>query len=168
LHDQCSPTPELTQAEQDSEGALNITTGRPVSGGGELLVVAGGPYFQNLEGYLEGQHVSPLYWNTGADFSEFRKTADDSVVVHLPTAGDHDAHDFFIIQFSRDAASGSLVLNAQGLWLSGTVAAAYQVTTGFLPDLGSLDKAWYAYEWTDQDGDLKPDSNEITLIDSGT
>jgi hypothetical protein len=167
LHAQCVPTPELTEAEQDSVAALNITTGRPVSGGGELLVVAGGPYFQNLEGYLESQHISPLYWYVGTDFSEYRKTADDSPVVHLAIAGDHTAHDFFIIQFSRDKASGSLVLNAQGLWLSGTVAAAYQITTGFLPNLASLDKAWYAYEWTDQNGDLAPDANEIVLKDSG-
>jgi hypothetical protein len=167
LHAQCSPTPVLTEAEQDSVDALNLTTGRPVSGGGELLVVAGGPYFQNLEGYLEDQKIAPLYWKVGDAFSEFRKTADDSVVVHLPTAGDHTAHDFFIIQFSRDSASGSLVLNVQGLWLSGTVAATYQITNSFLPQLGTLDKAWYAYEWTDGDGDLAPDQNEITLIDSG-
>jgi hypothetical protein len=168
LHAQCDPAPVLTEAEQDSVDALNLTTGRPVSAGGELLVVAGGPFFQNLEGYLEEQKIAPLYWAVGDGFTEFRKTADDAPVLHLDIAGDHDSHDFFIIQFSRDPASGSLILNVQGFWLSGTVAAAYQVTTGFLPQLGTLDKGWYAYEWTDADGDKAPDADEIKLVDSGT
>jgi hypothetical protein len=92
---------------------------------------------------------------------------DDEPVATLPIDTDHDSHDFFVIQFMRDAESGSLVLNAQGLWLSGTVAATYQITNGFLPNLAVLDKAWYAYEWDDTSGDLAPQLDEITLIDSG-
>jgi hypothetical protein len=164
---QCMPTPELTEAEQDSVEALNLTTGRPVSGGGELLVVAGGPFYQNLEGYLEEQRIAPLYWFVGDGFSEFRRSSDDEPIATLPIAGDHDSHDYFIIQFMRDPESGSLALNAQGLWLSGTVAAAHQITSGFLPNLGVLDKGWYAYEWTDGDGDLGPDDAEISLVASG-
>jgi hypothetical protein len=169
LHTQCSPAPILTEAEQDSVDALNITTGRPVSGGGELLVVAGGPFYQKLEGYLEEQKIAPLYWkhDAVAGVTQFRKTADDAVVVERATAGAHDAQDDFIIQFSRDPASGSLVLNVQGFWLSGTVAAVYQITTGFLPQLETRDKGWYAYTWTDADGDKAPDANEIVLIASG-
>jgi hypothetical protein len=167
LQAQCSPSPERVEAEQDSVDALNITTGRPVSGGGELLLVAGGPFYQNLEGYLEEQHIAPLYSHAGDGVSEFRKTADGSLVVARAVDGDHDTEDDFIIQFSRDPASGSLVLNVQGFWLSGTVAAAYQVTTGFLPQLSTLDKGWYAYTWKDKNGDLKPDADEMTLIDSG-
>jgi len=68
----------------------------------------------------------------------------------------------------RDAKSGSLILNAQGLWLSGTIAAAHQLEHAILPNLAAADKAWYAYEWTDQDGDQAPDSNEIQLVDSGS
>jgi hypothetical protein len=96
------------------------------------------------------------------------KTSNDEEVLTLPLAGDHDSHDLFIIQFMHDASSGSLMLNAQGLWLSGTIAAAYQVTNAVLPDLASFDKAWYAYDWTDADGDKAPDVDEITLIDSGS
>jgi len=168
LQAQCMPQPVLTEAEQDSVEALNFKTGRPVSNGGELLVVAGGPVFQNVEGYLEQQKIAPLYWKPGAVATEYRKTANDEVVVSLPIAGDHDSHDIFIIQFMRDAASGSLVLNAQGFWLSGTVAAAYQVNNGILPDLASFDQAWYAYEWTDMNGDKAPDLDEMTLLDSGS
>jgi hypothetical protein len=164
----CSPAPEVIEAEQDSAEALNFRTGRPVSGGGELLVLAGGPFYQVVQGYLEEAGAAPLYWFVGDGFSAYQKTADDQPVVSLPLASDHESHDFFIIQFMRDPTSGSLVLNAQGLWLSGTVAAAFQMENAVLPNLASYDQAWYAYEWTDADGDRAPDTDEIDLVDSGT
>jgi hypothetical protein len=71
------------------------------------------------------------------------------------------------VQFSNDPASGSLVLNAQGIWLSGTVAAGFLVTNQILPDLASYDEAWYAYKWSDLDDDKLPSLDEITLIDHG-
>jgi len=167
LRDQCLPKPQLAEAEQDSAAALNLTTGRPVSDSSELLVVAGGPFFQNLEGYLEEQRITPLYWNATGEVTEFRKTATKQVVASLPIAGDHESHDIFIIQFMRDAASGSLVLNVQGFWLSGTVAGAYHVSHALLAELEQQDQAWYAYEWTDLDGDRAPDLNEIHLLEAG-
>jgi len=167
LAEQCPTQPKLNEAEQDSVEALNITTGRPVSNSSELLVVAGGPFYQNLEGYLEEQKISPLYWKVGTDATEFRSNKTNKVVVSLPIAGDHDSHDIFIIQFMRDPDSGSLILNAQGFWLSGTVAAADHLNNALLPDLKAQDQAWYAYEWTDKDGDKQPDTDEIELLASG-
>jgi hypothetical protein len=167
LRDNCVPKPVLSEAEQDSVEALNITTGRPVSDSSELLVVAGGPFFQNLQGYLEEQRIAPLYVSSTNEVTEFRRTATREVVASLPIAGDHDSHDIFIIQFMRDPASGSLILNEQGFWLSGTVAGAYQLSHGLLPELDRQTKAWYAYEWTDLDGDRAPDLDEIQLLKSG-
>jgi len=167
LRANCLPAPVLAEAEQDSVEALNIKTGQPVSDSSELLVVAGGPFYQNLEGYLENEALMPLYAAFTGDVTEFRRTGTDKVVASLPFAGDHDSHDVFIIQFTRHPVSGSLILNEQGFWLSGTVAGAYQLTHGILPELPQQDKAWYAYEWTDADGDKEPDLNEIELLDSG-
>jgi hypothetical protein len=168
LSEQCQTTPTLSQADQSDSEALNFTTGRPVSGGGELLVIAGGPFFQTVEGYLEDQRISPLYWYFDGTNSGYRKSANDETVLSLTLDGDHESHDFFIIQFMRDPASGSLVLNAQGLWLSGTIAAGFLVTNGIMPDLASYDQAWYGYEWTDGDGDKQPDLEEIELRASGS
>jgi hypothetical protein len=166
----CVPSPIVTEAEQDSVDALNFTTGRPVSGGGELLVVAGGPFFQNLEDYVEKQEISPLYLfvDMGADLQQFKSRADDEVIASRTISGDNESHDFFAIQFMRDPQSGSLVLNAQGFWLSGTNAASFLLLNGILPNIASYDEAWYVYEWTDADADKAPDLNEIELVDSGT
>jgi hypothetical protein len=169
LEDKCVPSPTVIEAEQDSVDALNFTTGRPVSGGGELLVVAGGPFFQNLEAYVESKGISPLYLfsDMGADLQQFKSRADDSVVASRTISGDNESHDFFAIQFMSDPQSGSLVLNAQGFWLSGTNAASFYMLNGILPDIASYDQAWYVYEWTDGNGDKLPDLNEIELTDSG-
>ncbi len=116
---------------------------------------------------MEKQRLTPLYWNFGDGVTEFRSSATNKVVVSLPTDGDHDSHDIFIVQFMRDPTSGSLALNFQGFWLSGTVAGAYQLIQGLLPALDQQDQAWYAYDWTDLDGDKAPDLNEIQLLKSG-
>jgi hypothetical protein len=162
----CKSAPTVTEERQDTPDALNVTTGHPVSGGGTLLVVAGGPFFQNLEGYFE-QSSSPLYLMQVADMQEFVDRATGAVVVSRSASTDNLSHDFFIIQFMRDASSGSLVLNAQGFWESGTTAAAFEFVNGLLPTLTTLDKSWYAYEWTDANGDMAPDLNEIVLQASG-
>jgi hypothetical protein len=167
LAEQCPSKPELIEAEQDSVEALNLTTGRPVSNSSELLVVAGGPFYQNLEGYLEETGIAPLYWKVRDEVVEFRRSKTDELVADLAIEGDHESHDIFIIQFMRDPDSGSLILNAQGFWLAGTVAAAHHLNSELLPDLSAQDKAWYAYEWTDRDGDKQPDADEIELLSSG-
>jgi hypothetical protein len=169
LKEKCVPAPTVTEEEQDSVHALNFTTGRPVSGGGELLVVAGGPFFQNLEAYVE-QEISPLYLvvDMAADVQQFKSRANDSVVASRTISGDNVSHDFFAIQFMRDPQSGSLVLNAQGFWLSGTTAASYFMLNGILPNIASYDEAWYVYEWTDANGDMAPSLDEIVLRASGT
>jgi len=61
----------------------------------------------------------------------------------------------------RDRSSGSLVLNARGFWQSGTNAAAFQFANAVLPSLRTYTEAWYAYEWTDKNGDQSPQVDEI-------
>jgi hypothetical protein len=167
LEELCPTAPKREEAEQEDVEALNFTTGQPVSNGGELLVVAGGPFFQAVEGYLETERIAPLYWKVLPKATEYRKTSDDKTVISLDIEGDHESQDMFIIQFMRDPKSGSLILNAQGFWLSGTVAAAYHVENTILPTLTAADQAWYAYSWVDKDGDLAPDADEIEEVASG-
>ncbi len=162
LHSQCPSAPTESEELQNTPDALNITTGHPVSNGGTLLVVAGGPFFQNLEGYFE-QSTSPLYSTLDGDTQAFIERATGNIVVSRSLSADNLSHDFFIIQFMRDPSSGSLVLNAQGFWESGTTAAAFYFTNAILPALSTYDKSWYAYEWTDANGDMLPDLNEIVL-----
>jgi len=163
----CTPAPTLEEANQADAAALNVTTGRPLSDGTQLLIVVGGASVQNAEGNLEARRVSHVYARANGDYQEYRDSATDDVVVSQAVAGDHDSQDLFVIQFVRDPDSGSLLLNAQGFWPSGTAAATYQFVNGMLPQLSQYRKAWYVYQWTDANADQAPDSNEIALVASG-
>ncbi|HEY4104335.1 MAG TPA: hypothetical protein VGM44_10605, partial [Polyangiaceae bacterium] len=167
LNADCPSQPTVTVERQDTPDALNITTGHPVSGGGTLLLVAGGPFFQNLENYFE-QSASPLYVTNDGTTNEFLDRMANVVAsdpISIAGDPDHLSHDKFIIQFMRDASSGSLVLNAQGFWQSGTTAAAFEVANVILPNLSTYTKDWYAFSWTDDaSADKLPQASEITQI----
>lgn len=167
LKAQCSTAPTVREVQQTVSDVINITTFRPVAGGDELLIAAGGGFFQHLVEYVSTQPITPVYFKAQGDTLQYIERKTNHVVASADISASHDAHDFFVIQFARDASSGSLVLNAQGFWESGTAAAAFYFEQGLLPMIASRSEAWYAYEWTDADSDLAPDLNEIKLIDSG-
>jgi hypothetical protein len=161
----CEPAPIVREVLQTVPDALNPASGRPVSGAHELLVAAGGSFYARLLVYLDSQRVSPIYsYYDGKTTIEFRNASNDETVVSRQNDETNDDHDFFVIQIARDATTGSLVLNAQGFWVSGTIAASYFFEHGMLPTLETFDKAWYVYEWKDKDGDKAPDLNEITQV----
>jgi hypothetical protein len=164
----CAPAPTVREVSQDVADAVNSSNGRPVAGGGELLIAAGGTFFAHLTAYVSSEPISPIYSEFANDTLYYRKRADASSVVSAPYSADHDSHDFFVIQFIREPSSGSLILNAQGFWQTGTTAAAFYFKQAMLPALSTFNNAWYVYEWTDADADQAPDLNEITLVDSGS
>lgn len=164
----CQPAPIVREVLQTVPDALNPASGRPVSGAHELLVAAGGSFYARLLVYLDSQRVSPIYsYYDGKTTIEFRSASDDATVVSRQNDESNDDHDFFVIQLARDATTGSLILNAQGFWVSGTIAATYFFEHGVLPSLETFDKAWYVYEWKDKNGDKAPDLNEIAQVASG-
>lgn len=166
---QCTPAPTVREVSQDVADAINASTGRPVAGGDELLISAGGAFFAHLTGYVTTQPVAPIYALGSQDgtATEYRKRANNELVATEPNAGSHDSDDYLLIQLMRDATSGSVILNAQGFWQSGTAAAAYYVANVMLPALASQTKAWYVYKWTDGNANQAPDLGEFTLVDSG-
>jgi hypothetical protein len=164
---QCIPAPVVREVSQSEADAVNTSTGRPVAGGDELLVSAGGYYYAHLINYVTSGPVAPVYSIQNGDNLEFRLRATNALIVSNPAGGSHDATDAFVIQFMRDPSSGSLILNAQGFWQSGTSAAAYYFANAMLPTLSTRTEAWYAYQWTDANGDLAPELDEITLIAAG-
>jgi hypothetical protein len=98
---------------------------------------------------------------------DLRKTATGEVVAHTLYDAPHDSSDVFVIQFIREPSSGSLILNAQGLWQPGTTAAAYYFVNVMLPTLATETKSWYVVQWTDANADMLPNLNEFSLILSG-
>jgi len=164
----CKPAPVVREVSQTATDALNPASGRPISGAHELLIAAGGSFYARLLVYLDSKRVSPIYWYyDGATRVEYRKASNDETVIGRETTEANDDHDFFLIQFLREPTSGSIILNAQGFWLSGTLAATFFFGEEMLPNLSKYDKAWYVYEWKDKDGDKAPDLDEISPVASG-
>ena len=125
------------------------------------------PVLELDDGTVITESIAPIYAVQNGDNLEFRKHDTDAVVDSAPYAGAHDSSDVFVIQFMRDPSSGSLILNAQGFWQSGTTAAAYYFVNAMLPTLATETKSWYVLEWTDANANLAPDAGEFVLKGSG-
>jgi len=162
----CSPAPTSREVLQTAVDALNPASGRPISGAHELLIAAGSSFYAHLLNYADNNNISLVRDVFVSDTRqlEFTEATTGAVLVSRSIDEPNDSHDFFVIQLMRDSITGSIVLNAEGFWESGTVAAAYFFQYGILADLGSFDKAWYVYDWTDKNGDKLPNLDEMTLV----
>ncbi len=167
LHTTCATAPTVREVSQDVADAVNATSGRPVAGGDELLISTGGSSFAHLTAYLNGAQVAPIAAVLSGNDYDFRNTATNELVAHTLYTAPNAGHDFFVIQFIREPTSGSLILNAQGLWQSGTTAAAYYFVNVMLPMLATETKSWYVVEWTDANANLAPDAGEFMITGSG-
>ena len=163
----CSVSQTSREVSQTVADVLNPSTGQPVSGSDQLLLVAGGNYFQKGMGYLVANKISPLT-NLGTfDTYEIHDTVSNALIASERIADVSDSHDLFAVQFMREPHSNSLILNAYGFTVGGTAAATYYFTDVIAPSLATIDKAWYVGEWTDKDADKQPDSDELTILGSG-
>ncbi|HEY0468931.1 MAG TPA: hypothetical protein VGC79_32285 [Polyangiaceae bacterium] len=163
----CPTNLTVREVSQTVADVLNPSTGRPVSGSDELLVIAGGNYYQKAVGYLVTNKLSPLSNSNTQTTIEIRDSRTDALIASELIADVSDSHDLFALQFTREPSSGSLILNAYGFTVGGTAAATLYFEKVLAPDLASATKAWYVGEWTDKNADQKPDLDELTSLASG-
>jgi hypothetical protein len=168
----CAPPPNATSVPQMTSGVINPTTGKPVAWGGNMLVIAGGPYGQLLVKYLENAGITPIYnhYDSAVDQILGRKMGDagaDPYIVNATQSQITESHSYFLVETVVDPPSGTLSLIVYGISASGTQAAAWYFVNKLLPIRATLTKAWYVYEWTDGDADMKPgDADTFTLVAS--
>lgn len=167
LVDKCANSQTVREVSQTVADALNPSSGHPVSGSDELLVIAGSSYFQKGADFMVVNQFAPLTNQVGGGGNYEIKNSSTGVVIasELPSEAS-DSHDIFGIDFMREPASGSLVLNAYGFSSAGTAAATYYFEHSIAGVTGSPN-VWYVGEWADKDADLKPDADEFTIIASG-
>ena len=161
----CATNALVRDVPQADGSALNPSSGRPVSGGDELLVIAGGNYFQHAAGYLLEQRVAPLSNVQNGELYEIRHTSSGALIASEEPGNPH--HDVIVVQFMREPSSASLALNAYGSSVEGTAAAAFYFEKVLVPDLAHADKSWYVVEWTDENDDRLPAVSEFTLLEAG-
>ena len=163
----CEPAPTTLAVSQSLAEQINTQTGQVVTSGGELLVFAGGPFFNKGINYLEAQRTTPVY--SGGVFPQigFYRTSDNMVIVASTASESTDSHDIVVIQVGREPITGTPSLILYGFNEFGTRAAVWQFANVMLPALASYTDAYYVYEWTDADADHEGDAAEFELIDSG-
>jgi hypothetical protein len=156
----CDPPPESRTVDEATTDALNPTNGRPVIGGGEVLVIAGGPYGQAVMSYLESERIAPVYARVGAGTYELARSSDDATLGSIPQESSDDTHDLLLIEVVRDPASGTFLLVCYGFNEYGTATAVWYLANVMVPGpLSMYDQRYYVIEWTD-DGDLTPDLDD--------
>ena len=164
----CEPVPALRTESQASTSLFNPATGQPVAGGGEVLLLAGGPFGHKHVAYLEDNGITPIQSRLGdGNMLELRESASNNVVVSTPFASATDSHDYFVIQMARDPATGTTTAMAYGFFDPGTRAAAWYFANVLMPSLSTFSASWYVFEWTDMDGDEAPEASEISKVDGG-
>jgi len=168
----CAPPPTAVAVAQATSGVIHPTSGKPVAGGGNMAVTAGGPFGQLLVKYLETSGLTPLYSYYDGMVNQLRGRGNgeggaDPLVVDALQTSITDSHSFFLVETVVDPPSGTLTLIVYGISGSGTQAAAWYFVQKMLPVRASLDKSWYVYEWTDQDANQQPgDADLFTLVAS--
>lgn len=164
----CLPPPSVFIADQDDAGVLHQDGGEPIQSG-ELLVAAGGSFFQKSVRWLEQQGLAPLLDTSTQDDLRYSLT-DGGVVCTRPMSSISDSHDVFVVQLVT-APAGSVVLNAYGYYGLGTAAAAWYFEHEIAPSLGSRAERWFVVEWQDRlDGGLvgQPDALDTwTVLGTG-
>ncbi|MET0792709.1 MAG: hypothetical protein ABW061_14405, partial [Polyangiaceae bacterium] len=163
----CPTAPTVREVAQTVADAVNPANGRPVVGGDELIVIAGGNAVQSAAGYLTANSVAPLSNALKDGKFQIIETSTGALISSEQTGDANDSHDLFAVQFIREATSGSLILNTYGFDTSGTRAASVYLDQALLTNLTGATKSWYVGEWTDANADKIPDFSELVLIDSG-
>lgn len=157
----CDPPPEVRTVDEATTDALNPSTGRPVIGGGEILVIAGGSFGQAVMAYLENERIAPVYVAVSGDDYVLRRSSDDTLLASVSMADSTDAHDILVIEVVRDPASGTFLLVTYGFNQHGTAAAVWYLANVMMPaPLTTYDQRYYVLEWTD-DGDGMPDGGDM-------
>jgi hypothetical protein len=175
LASNCQPSPKTVVVAQKDSGLINPTTGKPVGGGANMVVIAGGPFGQLLLKYLESTRATPIYSYYDASVNQLRARAttdggmddggSDTLVVNAPQSTITDSHSFFVVELMLDPPSGTLMLAIYGVSASGTQAGAWYFVQKMVPARATLDKSWYVYEWTDQDANQMPgDADTFRLV----
>lgn len=164
----CSGVPLVVGTPADA-GVLDVRTGEPLRAG-ELLVVAGGSFFQAPMRWLSERTLLPVVDRSTQTEVRYEQR-DAGLICSRPTSTISSTHDVFLIELAT-APSGAVVLNAAGYYGEGTEAAAWYVIHRLFPDLRSQTSGWYVVEWTDNpDGGVSggPDALDTwTPLASGT
>lgn len=168
----CSARTAVTTGPQTNPAWVDQTTGALLLGGGSTVVTAGGPVPNKPVKWLERTRMATkVYYESNlVDTYYFKRRSDGVALVTRPATFCTPHEDVFLVELVADPASGTLALIAYGLCSGGygTQTGAWYWANVMLPARNAYPDSWYLYQWTDTNGDSRPDANDtFTRLASG-
>lgn len=163
----CGNGATFVERSQDDPSVLDPATDRPVIGTTQLGVLIGGEYFGRAVTYLDRADTPVAVSQSGNAFTA-RNRATGNVIRTWDLTQITPSHDFAIIQVITEPISGTFLVHEFGHLGHGTRAGAYYLENVLGPGLAADTHTFYVVEWTDQNGDQRPDAGDaFVLVASG-
>jgi hypothetical protein len=163
----CSPSVEVSMANEMDGGAVNPVTGAPQVSPGTTFVVPGGSFGQMSVTYVDATGESPVYFQESETNYAFINRSTGNPIVDVPICDLTANHDYFLIETLVDGPSGTFSIFANGFYAPGTMAAAWYFNWVVLPQRLSENISWMVVEWIDADGNGIPDSADTFNVLAG-
>ena len=122
------------------------------------LVTGGGGYGHIGIAYLDMMNLTPLFPSVNGQEYDVIERATGAKIVSTTFTALTAQHDYFYVELAVEPLSGTLSVSGVGMQAPGTVAAGYYLAAEIIPNRANYPKAWYLFEWTDENGNSLPDA----------
>ncbi len=167
----CPASVNVYYGQQTNPQLVDQTTGKPLTGNGSTLILAGGPWPNKPVKWLEmTQQVTRVYFSQDGVNYYFKRRSDGVAVSQMTGATCSPHADQFLVHLVTDPATGVLSLIGYGACPGGygTQAAGWYYANVMLPNRQSYPDSWYVIGWTDGNGDAVANAADtFTILASG-
>jgi hypothetical protein len=144
---------------------INQTSGRPLISGD--VVIFGGKYPNKVTKYYEREGFAVVWCDDNSTYYTFKRVDTGQVIFTVATSTyNQNVKDYFVIQAFKDG--NRTVLCQWGIGALGTYASGLCFADLVWPHIADYGGSYYIYCWQDLNGDGIQDTNEISLITSGS
>ena len=162
VYAKCSNPPQIMMIQTDAS-KVNQTSGAPLFSGN--VVLFGGMAASKIVKYYEGKGVARVTFSANATHYRFMNKTGVAYAVPI-SSWNYSKADYFVVQIYMDGSR--VVFSMWGLEETGTYASGVYFSDLVYPNLASMTQSYYICSWTDYNNDGIQQSNEITVLATGT
>jgi len=148
---------------QTDSTKVDQVAGTPLFSGS--IVLFGGRAASRIAKYYEDLGFARITYSGNSTHHRFMKGSTPVYSVPVSTYV-YDKADYFVVQIYMDGSR--TVFSMWGFAHTGTYASGVYFADHIYPNLASLTQCFYVCKWTDLNNDGTQQSNEITVVASGT
>jgi len=130
------------------------------------IVTFGGKFANRLVAYYEDAGLAKIGFANNGTHRIFRRISDGAHVYAVDSSTYNESEkDYFVFQIYADG--DRYILTEWGIRAPGTYAGGICYIDIILPRVGSFTDSYFVFSWTDLNGDIKPQPEEIAVEASG-